>query len=167
MRPALPDELARLPALELASDSLLAGWVDGPLPGPATAAELAASAAVLVAGDARVGFARLEVVDGDAHLEQLSVHPAHARQGWGGRLLEASCRWAAGAGHRRITLCTFADVPFNAPLYRRAGFVELPPPWGPGLTAARRREQAAGLDALGRRLVMVRRLGEASGAAPR
>ena len=37
----------------------------------------------------------------------------------------AACDWACRTGHRLITLTTFADIPFNAPLYRRLGFRQL------------------------------------------
>ena len=34
--------------------------------------------------DRPVGYIVVEVVDGNAHIEQVSVHPDHARQGWAG-----------------------------------------------------------------------------------
>lgn len=104
-----------------------------------------------------MGFARLEIVDDDAHLEQLSVHPAHGRRGIGACLLKAACRWAADQGHTTVTLCTFADVPWNAPFYARHGFVPVPEAeLTPGLRALRRQEVRLGLDTLGQRIVMAR-----------
>ena len=70
--------------------------------------------------------------------------------------------WAAlGAarsrGYTSMTLCTFADVPFNAPFYAGCGFQEDPQP-GPALAALRIHEAQLGLDNLGRRIVMRIRL---------
>ena len=106
-----------------------------------------------------MGFARLEIVDSHAHLEQLSVHPAHGRRGVGARLLLAACQWAADQGHSIITLCTFGDVPWNAPFYTRHGFRPVPDEeLMSGLRALRQREHELGLDALGRRTAMIKTL---------
>lgn len=165
VRPARTGDLALLPAIEAEADRLFDGIGVGPLPPAAGVDELAAASCVLVAGRPPVGFARMEIVDGRAHLEQLSVHPAHGRQGIGARLLDACCRWAAEEGHVVVTLCTFADVAWNAPFYARHGFVPVPEDrLTPGLRALRRREVELGLDAKGRRTVMVKSL-EHSGLA--
>jgi GNAT superfamily N-acetyltransferase len=58
----------------------------------------------------------------EAHLEQLAVLPAHGRRGIGRSLVEAACTWAAARGHERISLRTYAEVPWNAPFYVRCGF---------------------------------------------
>nr|WP_231713191.1 GNAT family N-acetyltransferase [Arthrobacter sp. zg-Y769] len=103
--------MAFLPAVEEASDTLLDGMTSVAglpvLPPPATAAELAASLHILVAGDPPVGFARLEEVDGQAHLEQLSVHPDVAGAGLGRALVQAALDWAREQGYASMTLCTF------------------------------------------------------------
>ncbi|MDP5228442.1 MULTISPECIES: GNAT family N-acetyltransferase [Arthrobacter] len=88
-----------------------------------------------------------ETLDGAAHLEQLSVHPQHARQGLGARLLEFFRATARERGESRVTLTTFRDVPWNAPYYARLGFAELPEAaWGPELRAKVAGEAAHGLD---------------------
>ncbi|HEY0133013.1 MAG TPA: GNAT family N-acetyltransferase, partial [Nannocystis sp.] len=69
-----------------------------------------------------VAYLLLEVVDGCAHVEQMSVHPGHARRGLGRELLGAAEGWARAAGSPAITLTTFAGVPWNAPYYARLGF---------------------------------------------
>lgn len=170
IRDAGPQDLASLPALEAASDTLLAGMpgVQGsgagvqasgvdplplPLPPPASAAELASALHVLVAGTPPVGFARLEEVDGQAHLEQLSVHPDAAGAGVGRALVEAALEWARARGYTSMTLSTFSGVPFNAPFYRSCGFMEVPSPGGE-LRALREHEKEIGLDALGERVAM-------------
>ncbi len=81
------------------------------------------------------------------HIEQVTVHPAYARQGIGARLIEATGAYATGQGISALTLTTFRDVPWNAPYYRRLGFTEvtsetLPP----DLQAIVQRERDAGLD---------------------
>lgn len=158
IRPARPDELAELIELEMAADRLfsLAGY--GETPGPASLAELRAATALLVSGDPPVGYVRIEVVDGRAHLAGLSVRPRFMRQGRGGELVRAACAWAAEHGYSEITLCTFAEVPWNGPFYAELGFVELTE-LTPGLTALRETERRLGLDAMGRRVVLIRRTG--------
>ena len=159
IRPAGPDDIALLPALEAAADRAFENINRGPLPPPGELADLTHAHHLLVTGTPPIGFARLETIDGHAHLEQLSVHPTHARQGAGTALLLAACRWAADQGHPTITLCTFADVPWNAPFYARHGFTPIPDTeLTPGLRALRLREQELGLDALGERTAMAKTL---------
>jgi GNAT superfamily N-acetyltransferase len=155
IRLARPDELAGLIELERAADRLfpLAGY--GETPGPASLDELRAATALLVSGDPPAGYARLEVVDGRAHLEGLSVRPRFMRQGRGSELVRAACAWAAEQGYSEITLCTFAEVPWNGPFYATLGFTELAE-LTPGLIALRAAEQELGLDAMGRRVVLIR-----------
>ncbi|MFK4791638.1 GNAT family N-acetyltransferase [Microbacterium sp. ZW T5_56] len=74
-----------------------------------------------------VGFAHVMEIDDHAHLEQLSVLPAHAGAGIGRALLTAAIDDARARGHALMTLRTFAEVPFNAPFYASAGFVVAEP----------------------------------------
>ena len=73
------------------------------------------------------GFAHVLEVDGGAHLEQLAVRRASARRGLGRALVQAALAEAGRRGHDRVTLRTYADVPWNAPFYARLGFVETEP----------------------------------------
>jgi GNAT superfamily N-acetyltransferase len=166
VRLATASDLPALPALEDAADALFTQHGIGPLP-PATidAAAPGNTLVVFVVGEPVVGFATLNDVDGSAHLEQLSVHPAAARQGLGTALLSASIDWATTAGCQAMTLCTFAEVPWNAPFYARHGFAPLGT-LSPGLASLRAQEQALGLDALCRRVVMRRDLSPAAQASP-
>jgi GNAT superfamily N-acetyltransferase len=89
-----------------------------------------------------------EVVDGTAHIHQVSVDPAHARQGIGRALIAAMARWAETHGLPTITLTTFRDVAWNGPYYRRLGFEVVPPgAVTPGLQRIRETERSRGLDA--------------------
>ncbi len=73
---------------------------------------------------AAVGFVQVIVGDDFAHLEQLSVLPGHGRRGHGRALVEAAKGEAKYLGRSRMTLRTFADVPWNAPFYATCGFRE-------------------------------------------
>jgi len=127
IRPVRPDELALLPALELAADTMFEPLGIGPLPGPGTVEEFAAALVVLVAGEPPVGLCRIDGIGDGAHLEQLSVHPDHGRHGTGRALLRAGCAWAAARGYPELTLATYRDIPWNAPFYASEGFVEAGP----------------------------------------
>jgi GNAT superfamily N-acetyltransferase len=127
IRPVRPNELARLPALEAAADTMFEPFDRGPFPGPATTEEFDAALVVLVAGVPPVGLCRIDELGDGAHLEQLSVHPDHGRRGMGRALLRAGVEWAASRGYPELTLTTFRDVPWNGPFYASEGFVELGP----------------------------------------
>ena len=102
---------------------------------------------VIEDGGAVAGYLMDDVVDGEPHLEQVSVHPDHARRGLGARLVEDLVARARAAGHHALTLTTFVDVPWNGPYYARLGFRPLADDeLGPGLRAVRRAEIARGLD---------------------
>jgi GNAT superfamily N-acetyltransferase len=132
--------------------SLGMGLVADDDPGsPAELAPYAEDGRALVAVDAAdrpVGYLLLDVVDGAGHVEQVSVHPDHARRGIGGRLVERAASWARARGLPALTLTTYVDVPWNGPYYERLGFRYLAPnDETPGLRRIRADERAAGLDA--------------------
>jgi len=94
--------------------------------------------------DEPVGFAVADVIDGAAHIEQISVHPAHAHQRIGAMLLDHVAAWAVRQGLPAMTLVTFRGVPWNAPYYERLGFRELTASEvTPGLTARRAADRGA------------------------
>lgn len=159
-------DLEKLPAVEIAANALFAGLgLGGAVANDATSLEeLARAHAAGLLWVARaedgepIGFALVEIVDGEAHLEEIDVHPAHGRRGVGRALLDAVVEWARRAGHRAVTLTTFREVPWNAPFYARAGFRALAPhELGPELAALVREEAARGLDPA-RRVAMRRDL---------
>ncbi|MFI5936090.1 GNAT family N-acetyltransferase [Actinoplanes sp. NPDC051494] len=103
--------------------------------------------AVAAAGDVPVAFVLVDVVDGLAHVEQVSVEPAYARRRLGSSLLDHVETWAAGQKMQALTLTTFRHVPWNAPYYARLGFVELADAErGPELVALMAKEARHGLD---------------------
>jgi GNAT superfamily N-acetyltransferase len=69
------------------------------------------------ADDRPVAYLLAAIVDGNAHIEQVSVHPSHARRGLGKALIEQAVAWARQRGLGAVTLTTFTDVPWNAPYY--------------------------------------------------
>jgi ribosomal protein S18 acetylase RimI-like enzyme len=80
---------------------------------------------VWVAADGKdhpVGFLAARELDGALHIEEIDVHPTHGRRGLGKRLIEAACAAAVRQGYEAVTLCTFRDVPWNAPFYAGIGF---------------------------------------------
>jgi predicted N-acetyltransferase YhbS len=107
-----------------------------------------------------VAFALFEPLDGGAlHLEEIDVHPDHAGQRLGARLLDAAAAWARELGHTEITLTTFRHVPWNAPYYERIGFrVVERERWSEGVAERVAREARNGLDPE-RRVVMRRPIG--------
>lgn len=157
IREATPDEFELLLEIEAAADEQFAEIGIGPFNTTEADDHLAQAAVVLVSGRPPVGFACVEVVDGLAHIWQLSVHPAAGRQGRGRALLQAACDWAASKGCPAVTLTTFRDVPWNAPFYRRMGFRVIED-LSPGLQAIREHEREIGDDDFGPRVTMRRDL---------
>jgi GNAT superfamily N-acetyltransferase len=72
-----------------------------------------------------VGFALAEWLGDEGHLEEMDVLPDHGRRGLGTALVRRVCDWAVANGGTSLTLCTFRDVPWNAPFYERLGFRRL------------------------------------------
>jgi GNAT superfamily N-acetyltransferase len=153
VRTAAPAEFGRLREIELEADALYATVGIGPFPAADVHDRLDEVAAVFAAGDPPVGFVSIDVVDGCAHIDQLSVLSDHGGRGIGRALLEEAVRWAREAGLPAVTLTTFRDVPWNAPFFRRFGFETVDDP-APGLAAVRAAERAEGLDDFGPRVAM-------------
>jgi GNAT superfamily N-acetyltransferase len=127
IRPVRAEELALLPALEAAADTMFAPFEHGAFPGPGTPEDFAAALVVLVTGEPPVGLCRIDALEDGAHLEQLSVHPEHGRRGIGRSLLRAGISWATDRDYDELTLTTYRDVPWNGPFYTSEGFVEIGP----------------------------------------
>jgi GNAT superfamily N-acetyltransferase len=98
-------------------------------------------------GDRIVGGVRVDLIDGYAHVEQLSVVRSHQGRGIGPALLREVERWASTHRLPALTLTTFREVPWNAPLYAHLGFEVLDEEaLSPGLRALRAVEADYGFD---------------------
>lgn len=133
-RPGRPDELARLVAIDDDACTLYEEAGRGVELPPAHAdfarAEQSLWGIALALGrvtvavttdDEPIGFASSGVVDGEAHLQQISVRRAWMQRGLGRALVEHAKRAAGGA----LWLTTYADIAWNAPAYERMGFVRV------------------------------------------
>jgi GNAT superfamily N-acetyltransferase len=90
-----------------------------------------------------LGFAALDVLDGEPYLDQLAVRVSAMRRGIGGQLLAQSAAFARAAGASALWLTTYGHLSFNRPYYERHGYAVVPESeCGPGvrhhLTAQRR-----------------------------
>ncbi len=153
IRPARADELVLLPALERAATEMFRdtahSWVveDGGYD-ELVYQDWFDHGVILVAereGEL-AAFATAEEVGQEGFYALLCVHPAHAQRGLGRRLTDAIKTWAVSRGYTTLTMTTFPDVPWNAPMFERMGFrimddAELTP----GLMDIRREEIASGL----------------------
>ena len=156
IRVARPDELELLVAIERAAGEsfrsvgmdLVADDDPGSVEELASYAESGRAFVSVDAHDRPVGYLLLDVIDGAAHVEQVSVHPDHARRRIGRALIEQAVTWARSHGLVALTLTTYVEVPWNGPYYERLGFSYLATEEEtPGLRAIREDERASGLDA--------------------
>ena len=166
-RRARPDELATVAAIDDDACTLDAEWglvIDLDPSHPFVVAERARWQAAMGAGLLEVaespdgtlaGFAARGIVDGEPYLDQLSVRRLWMRRGIGTSLLRRAAGWAATHPSGRLWLTTWSHVPWNAPFYRRHGFV-VPPEraCGPELRAILQRQRDVLPDA-DRRIAMV------------
>ena len=133
IRDARSDEIAALQGIEAAAGRLFAeigmgDVADEELPSCESLRDYVSEGRAWVAVDdldRPVGYLLAEVLDGNAHIEQVSVRPDHGRQGIGLSLIDHLAAWANERGMSAVTLTTFADVPWNAPYYERCGFRRL------------------------------------------
>ena len=155
IRPARPGDLAALVEIERAAGQTFL-QLDMELfadHDPGTVDELepyADGGRAFVSADADdrpVGYILLDLVDGAAHIEQVSVHPDHARHGLGRALIEHAAAWASARELHLLTLTTYVDVPWNGPYYERLGFGYLTvDEETPGLRTIREHERELGLE---------------------
>ena len=157
IREAVAEDAEVIQRIEEAADALLIdvlGAPEWPPPGdPVERLGQPGFVLVLEDGDSPLGFVHVLDLDGHAHLEQLSVVPESGRQGHGRRLVEAALAEARERGYSRVTLRTYAEVPWNAPFYSSCGFLESIPESGSQLGMVET-ESALGIDRYGRRIQM-------------
>jgi GNAT superfamily N-acetyltransferase len=168
IRPARPRDLGALPPIEREAAAAFAAFI------AQTGTSAAAFADVSAVEDLEsamrggrlwvathhgrpVAFAWVEVVAGYAHLEEVDVHPAHARRGLGHALIETVSAWAMSQRLAGVTLTTFREVPWNAPYYERLGFACVDPAaLSPAHVEIVRDEASRGFDPA-RRVTMIMR----------
>ncbi len=161
VRPALTGDLDRIAEVEVAAGTLFAGIglaeiADDPVDTDEIGRATADGRVWVVERRGRIeGWVMAGVVDGEAHLAQVSVAPEAAGLGLGRLLAERVHRWASDQGHASITLTTFVDVAFNGPLYERWGYRTLDADQlGPELAAIRADEDRRWPHLAGRRQAM-------------
>lgn len=72
-----------------------------------------------------IGFLAATPVDGNLHIEELSVMFDHQGQGIGKQFIKAIITEAGIRKHNQISLTTDALIPWNKPFYGRLGFQEI------------------------------------------
>lgn len=163
IRPATPSDLDTLAALEVEAGQLFRSVgmpeVADHDPGLEELRRSQEQGLVWVAEeDGEVaGYVVAALVDGNAHIEQVSVAPAHARRGIGATLVGQVEAWGRSRGAPATTLTTFRDVAWNGPYYARLGYREMSRGQvGAGLAATMDHEASLpGIDA-SRRCAMVK-----------
>jgi GNAT superfamily N-acetyltransferase len=154
IRAARPDEILRLRSIEDEAGTRFTGLdlvdedrdVSFPLDRLARLIDVGQVWVAADVDDLPVGMVIASVRDHAAYVEEMDVLPRHGRRGLGTRLLARVVQWATERGHAAVTLCTFRDVPWNGPFYRRQGFRDLEPhEWSPGMAGIRAAEAEHGL----------------------
>lgn len=167
IRPARASDAPRLQQVEVATHSQFrAIGHDNVADDPPDSIEVLTSYAesgrswVAVDGEGEaIGYALVSTVDKAAHIDQITVHPAHQGRGVGKALLEQAKQWARRNELPAMTLTTFSEVPWNRPLYEHLGFRVLgPDEVGTGLRAIQDHEAEKGFGPEGR-VAMELRLG--------
>lgn len=155
IRPAREDELTRLQYIERSAGTLFARIgmsfvADDDPPSIDALREFVGAGRAWVGTDDTdrpVAYLLADVVDANAHLDQVSVHGDFIHRGIGTALLARMVEWAQARGLPTITLTTYTEVPWNGPYYERRGFRYLTDDeLTPGLKAIRAAEIAHGLD---------------------
>jgi len=152
IRPARRAEIQRVRQIERLSATRflgtdLASLADDEPADAETLERRIAEGGLLVAEESAeaVAFVMFREVEGCAYVEQIDVLPSHAGRAIGAALLQAVAAIARRRGLAALTLSTFREVPFNAPYYRRLGFVEVAV-LSPAMQDIRREHEARGLD---------------------
>lgn len=150
-RPARSDEIETIRVLERASAQRFVGLMealadDEPSPASVLAIRIKDGGLIVAVEAGTVaGFVMFRRVETCAYVEQIDVLPAFAGRRIGAALLDEVARLARAAGLDGLSLSTFREVPWNAPYYRRLGFVAVEA-LTPGMLAIRAEHLARGLD---------------------
>jgi ribosomal protein S18 acetylase RimI-like enzyme len=158
IRPGRQDDIAAMQRVEVEAgerfrDISLDSIADDEPPGTPELAEHVRNGSAWVAvahkpaAESVVGYATASQVDGEGHLDQVSVSTSAAGQGIGLALICEVHEWAKAQGFTEVTLTTFAEVPWNGPYYERLGYAPMSETaLGPELAAIREQERQTGLD---------------------
>ena len=157
VRPARRADASAMPGLEQSAGELfrtlpdLAYIAEGANQDEGRYRDLVAGGWCWVAEDTEgkvCAFLAAEAADDELHIHEIGVALDRQRLGIGRALIQAAVAAAPRGGFRAITLTTFGDVAWNAPIYERMGFRRVTPPdRGARLDAILRREIEAGLPA--------------------
>jgi GNAT superfamily N-acetyltransferase len=161
-------DVPRLGEIEVAGSTLFAthGMFNEELRGPMSPADITNLETHIAAGHLWVAdvdgtvaaYVMTSEVDGNAHVDQVTVDPDFGRQRIGRALIEYAVDVARTEGFAQMTLTTYRDVPWNGPYYERLGFVILSADaLPPAIRAIRDHERELGLDKWPR-VAMVREL---------
>jgi ribosomal protein S18 acetylase RimI-like enzyme len=156
VRPATIDDVALIQAVEVAAgerfrdieDPRISRCADAPPYWTAGLERASLEQRAWVAvddGGSIIGFAVAWEVDGEGHLDELAVAPAHGRRGVGRALVDEVVAWTRARGLASVTLTTFRDVPWNSPYYEKLGF-DIVSPLTPALQALIDEQATWGLD---------------------
>jgi predicted N-acetyltransferase YhbS len=153
IRPALTTEIEAVREIERASAQRFIGLMDAlaadePSPAEVLAARIVAGGLLVADVEGEVAaFVMFRPVGDSLYIEQIDVLPAFERRRIGASLIDAVADQARTSGLSRLTLSTFRDVPWNAPYYRRLGFIDIDDKkLAPDLLEIRREHLARGLD---------------------
>jgi ribosomal protein S18 acetylase RimI-like enzyme len=150
-RAVRPDEIETIRDLERASAQRFVGLMDDlaadePSPAAVLATRISDGGLIVaVEGESVVGFAMFRPVERRLYVEQLDVLPTFAGRAIGAALLDEVAERARADRLDGLSLSTFREVPWNAPYYRRLGFVEVEA-LTPGMLEIREEHLARGLD---------------------
>ncbi|MFV3291542.1 GNAT family N-acetyltransferase [Pseudomonas sp. NY11955] len=145
IRPTIERDIERLPGVERSAAQAFTNWPALAWLAQGVVLDCAAHMAFVEAGGSWVaedsagrivGFACARLADQALHLHEISVCQEVQGQGVGRQLIQQVVDAARCAGVSELTLTTFIDVPWNAPLYMRLGFEVI----DEGLLSARLRE---------------------------
>ena len=154
IRQAVEHDIARLREIERDAGEMfrtigLNAIADDEPADPETLRQHVAGATAWVAerSSAVIGYALASIVDGNAHLGQVSVIRAAQGHGVGRMLIEQVEQWGREQCVDAVTLTTFADVRWNGPYYAHLGYEPVAPEeLTPDLAKIRADETANGID---------------------
>lgn len=154
IRPGTPADIFRLQEIERDAATLFRGWPGIDVSAIASVISLSEhlrsieeNLSVVIESEGRVaGFAIGDMQDEDVYLRELDVGRDYQQRGYGAQLVQAFIEAARARGARDIYLATFLTPPWNAPFYRKLGFIDVDRadyhPWMTEMEA----EQASFLD---------------------